>query len=98
MGYASGGGQRLVDDDHVWSAYAARGDGSPLILQSSRAVLTWSHRFEGDRMLVKVAPFGKGVLPLQICVRVFDEIGQLLGAANVEAVAGTDRAEGLRAQ
>jgi hypothetical protein len=98
MGYAPGGRQRLVDDEHVGRAYAASGDGLPLVLRSGRAVATWSHRFEGDRMLVKVAPFQKGVLPLEIYERAFDEIGQLLGAANVEVVAGTDRAERLRAQ
>jgi hypothetical protein len=48
--------------------------------------------------LDKVAPFHKGVLPLEIYERAFHKIGQLLGAASVEVVAGADRAERLRAQ
>jgi hypothetical protein len=43
-------------------------------------------------MLVRVIPFGRGVPP-ELYEHAFDEIGQLLGAANVEVVAGVDREE-----
>jgi winged helix DNA-binding protein len=92
MGHAPGGRQRLVDDKHVGSAYAASGDGLPLVLRGGRAVATWSNRFDGNRMLGRVIPFGRGVPP-ELYEHAFDEIGQLLGAANVEVVAGVDREE-----
>ncbi len=57
MGCAPGGWQRLVGDEHDGSAYAASEDGLPLVLRSGRAAATWSHRFQGDWMLVKLAPF-----------------------------------------
>ena len=33
-----------------------------LVLRGGRAVASWLHRFEGNRMVVEVAPFERGVL------------------------------------
>src|SRR5205823_3627579 len=65
MGHAPDGRQRLVDDAHLALAYstastrvgATAGDGLPLVLQGGRAVASWSHRFEGQRVRVTVTPF-----------------------------------------
>ena len=97
MGHAPDGRQRLVDDEHLGSAYtstdsasgATARDGLPLVLRGGGAVASWSHRFEGDRMLVKLAPFDRGVLPLSLYERAFDEVGQPLGATAVEVLALT---------
>jgi hypothetical protein len=89
MGHASGDRQRLVDDEHVGSAYAPSGDGLPLVLRGGRAVAVWSHRFDGNRMLVKVTPFERGTLPRELYERAFDEVGWLLGATAVEISADT---------
>ncbi len=97
MGHAPDGRQRLVDDEHLRRAYstagsasgATAGDGLPLVLRGGRAVASWSHRFEDDRMVVEVAPFERGILPPPLYENVFDELGQLLGATAVEVVAAT---------
>jgi len=89
MGHAPDGRQRLVDDEHLRRAYSAAGDGLPLILRGGRAVASWTHRFEGDRMLVKVASFERGTLPPPLYENAFDEVGRLLGATTVEFVAAT---------
>jgi hypothetical protein len=97
MGHAPDGRQRLVDDEHLRRAYSAAGsasgatagDGLPLVLRGGRAVASWSHRFEGDRMVVKVAPFERGALSPLHYENAFDEVGQLLGATTVEVVAAT---------
>ena len=97
MGHAPDGRQRLVDDEHLGSAYsttrlasgATAGDGLPLVLRGGRAVARWSHWFEGDRMLVKLTPFKRGILPLSLYERAFDGVGQLLGATAVEVLALT---------
>jgi hypothetical protein len=65
MGHAPDGRRRLVDDEHLVLAYstpstkvgATTGDGLPLILVGGRAVATWSHRLERQRMTVSVMPF-----------------------------------------
>lgn len=97
MGHAPDGRQRLVDDEHLGSAYstsgsasgATAGDGLPLVLCGGRAVANWSHRFEGNRMLVELTPFEGGALPPPLDERAFAEVGQLLGATVVEIVAAT---------
>jgi hypothetical protein len=97
MGYAPSGRQRLVDDAHLGLAYsvagsssgATTGDGLPLLLLGGRAVATWSHRFEADRMLVKVTPFADGAIPAAFYQRAFDPAGQLLGATSVAVAAAT---------
>jgi hypothetical protein len=91
MGYAPDGRRRFVDDAHLGKAYskakagtgATSGDGNPLILRGGRAVAAWSHRFEGNRMLVTVTPFEPDALPPG-CDRLFDEVGSLLGATAME--------------
>lgn len=88
MGHAPDGRQRLVDDGHLGYAYsttgsksgATAGDGMPLVLLGGRAVARWSHRYEGARMLVEVAPFEPGSLPRGMYEHIFDEVGKLLGA------------------
>lgn len=90
MGYAPDGRQRLVDDQFLGRAYtsvqgspgATAGDGLPLVLRSGRAVATWSHRFDGQRMLVSVAPFEGEQLPDSG----FDAVGQLLSASAIDVV------------
>ena len=89
--------RRLVADAHLASAYttagsasgATAGDGLPLVLRGGRAVATWSHRFEGNRMRVTVTPFAPDALPSPVDEHTFELIGQLLGATAVEAVTAT---------
>jgi hypothetical protein len=52
----------------------------PLVLRSGRAVASWSHRFEGNRLKVTVAPFEGRRIP----DNVFDVIGRLLSASTIE--------------
>jgi winged helix DNA-binding protein len=89
MGHAPDGRQRLVDDEHVGSAYATSGDGLPLVLRGGRAVATWSHRFASNLMRVRVIPFERGTFPSELYERTFDEVGRLMGATDVEVIAGT---------
>jgi hypothetical protein len=87
MAYAPHGRQRLVDDRFLSRAYtsvtgspgATAGDGLPLVLRSGRAVASWSHRFEGNRLTVTVAPFEGQQLPDSA----FDAVGQLLSASSI---------------
>jgi hypothetical protein len=92
MGYAPDGRQRLVDDAHLGRAYSTArtggaggtsGDGLPLVLRGGRAVASWSHRFQGDRMLVTVAPFPSEPLAPAVCEGAYVEVGRLLGASAV---------------
>jgi hypothetical protein len=88
MAYAPDGRRRLVDDQFLTRAYtsvtsspgATAGDGLPLVLRNGRAVASWSHRFDRDRLLVMVAPFAGEYLPGSA----FDAVGHLLSAAAVE--------------
>ena len=93
MGYASDGRQRLLDDQHLIHAYTnattpgkggTSGDGLPLLLRGGRAVATWSHRFEGNRMKVQVTPFEPGTLQPELYENAFEEVGRLLGAISVK--------------
>lgn len=92
MGYAPDGRQRLVDDAHLGRAYSTAktggaggtsGDGLPLVLRGGRAVASWSHRFQGDQMLVTVAPFPAETLASAACEGACAEVGRLLGASAV---------------
>jgi hypothetical protein len=92
MGYAPDGRQRLVDDAHFGRAYSTAktggaggtsGDGLPLVLRGGRAVASWSHRFQGDQMLVTVAPFPAETLASAACEGACAEVGRLLGASAV---------------
>ena len=89
MGHAPDGRRRLVEDEHLRRAYSTAGDGMPLLLRGGRAVASWSHRFEGDRMLVKLTPFEGDTIPSPLYKHAFDEVGRLLGATTVEVVAAT---------
>jgi hypothetical protein len=88
MAYAPDGRQRLVDDAFLGRAYtsvegspgATAGDGLPLVLRSGRAVASWSHRFDGQRLSVTVDPFEPGHLPDSA----FDAVGQLLSASTID--------------
>ncbi len=88
MAYAPDSRQRLVDDRFLSRAYtsvsgspgATAGDGMPLVLRSGRAVASWSHRFEGNRLVVTVAPFEGQHLP----DGAFDAVGQLLSASSID--------------
>jgi hypothetical protein len=88
MGYAPDGRQRLVEDRFLSRAYtsvagspgATAGDGLPLVLRSGRAVASWSHHFEGNRLSITVAPFEGQQVP----DRVFDAVGTLLGASSLD--------------
>ncbi len=90
MGHAPDGRQRLVDDAYLGLAYSKggggtlAGDGLPLVLRGGRAVASWSHRFDGNRMRVKVTPFEPGALSHSLYERAFDDAAQLLGATAVE--------------
>src|SRR5581483_8519422 len=54
------------------------------VTRARTAVATWSHRFDGNRLLVTVTPFESGALPRAVYERTFDAVGQLLGASSVE--------------
>ncbi|TME93509.1 MAG: hypothetical protein E6I52_24215 [Chloroflexi bacterium] len=92
MAYAPDGRQRLVDDAFLGRAYttvegspgATAGDGLPLVLRSGRAVAIWSHRFDGQRLSVTVAPFEGQQLPNSA----FDAVGQLLSASTIDVTTG----------
>jgi hypothetical protein len=85
MGYAPDGRGRLVDDAHLGVVYGdgpvASGDGMPLVLQGGRAVAVWSHRFDGDRMLVRWRPLVRGTA---LSARLFEPAAELLGAQDVD--------------
>jgi hypothetical protein len=90
MGHAPDGRQRLVDDEHLKLAFstadtrvgATAGDALPLILRGGRAIASWSHRLDGERMTVRIAPFGRSRLPARAALnRAFTPIGKLFGAA-----------------
>ena len=92
MGYAPDGRQRFVDDQHLQKAYThsgtagrggTMGDGLPLLLRGGRAVASWSHRFEGNRMTIKVAPFEPATLQPAFYEHAFATIGELLGATSI---------------
>jgi hypothetical protein len=92
MGHAPDGRQRLVDDEHLPLAFstadtrvgATAGDALPLILRGGRAIASWSHRLDGDRMTVTIAPFGRSRLPARAALnRAFAPIGEFF-EANVE--------------
>jgi hypothetical protein len=92
MGHAPDGRQRLVDDAHLARAYttkatsgragATTGDGLPLLLRGGRAVATWSHRFQGNKLRIEVTPFE--TLPAKLYAPAFDNVGALLGASAIE--------------
>jgi hypothetical protein len=96
MGYAPDGRQRLVDDEHLRLAFstadtrvgATAGDALPLILRGGRAIASWSHRLDGERMSVTVAPFGRSRMPARAALsRAFAPIARLF-EAGVEMHAG----------
>jgi hypothetical protein len=93
MAYAPDGRQRLLDDAHLSLAYtnastegkgATSGDGQPLLLRGGRAEAVWLHRFEGNRMQVKISPFEGNSLSSTLDSGVFEGIGRLLGASSIE--------------
>ena len=100
MGYAPDGRQRLVEDRFLGRAYtsvsgspgATAGDGLPLVLRSGRAVASWSHHFEGNRLSVTVAPFEGQQLP----DRAFDAVGKLLSASSIEVESTTPNQDAVR--
>lgn len=92
MGHAPDGRGRLVDDRHLESAYTTRGSGSgatlgdglPLVLAGGRAVASWRHRFEKDRMQVEGTPFDGEELPPGGLDAAFERAAGLLEADGVE--------------
>ncbi len=90
MGHAPDGRQRLVNNEHLRSAYSTGGagtlpgDGLSLVLVGGRAVASWSHRFERNQMLIRITSFEADVLRSLPYVRAFDDVGRLLEAAAVE--------------
>jgi hypothetical protein len=93
MGYAPDGRQRWIDDGHLIKAFTLlgrpvqSGDALPLVLRGGRAIASWSHRFEGDRMLVTIKPFEHSSLPGN---HVFEQIAILFGATRIEVTVATD--------
>jgi hypothetical protein len=92
MGYAPDGRQRLVDDERLKLAFstadtrvgATAGDALPLVLRGGRAIASWSHRLDGERMTVTVAPFGRSRMPARATLqRAFAPVGKLF-EANVQ--------------
>jgi hypothetical protein len=92
MAYERSGRQRLIDDEHLPSAYtssaspragATLGDGLPLVLKGGRAAGTWSHRFQGNRMQVVLSPFAGERVTASDFKASFEAIGRLLGASDV---------------
>jgi winged helix DNA-binding protein len=88
MGYAPDGRARFIEDRFLSRAYtsvtgspgATSGDGLPLVLLGGRACATWSHRFDGNRLAVSVAPFEDSPTP-RIGEITFQEVATLLGAS-----------------
>jgi len=95
MGYAPDGRQRLIADADLGSAYtligkaATAGDGLPLVLRGGQAVASWSHRFAGDRMLVRVTPFANESVPPVVADGAFAGVGRLLGATAIQVEVAT---------
>ena len=96
MGLAPDGRQRFLDDGNLATAYSkagtggaggTSGDGLPLVLRGGRAVGTWSHRFDRDRMSAEIALFPKERLAAAAMKRELDAIGDLLGADEVKLTA-----------
>jgi hypothetical protein len=90
MGYAPDGRQRLIEDKHLPLAYstageagATSGDGKPLLLRDGRAVASWSHRFERDRLLIEVTRFESRGGTQKLCEAAFEDAGVALGAATI---------------
>jgi winged helix DNA-binding protein len=94
MGYAPDGRQRFIDDRFLSLAYtsvmgspgATSGDGRPLLLVGGMAVGTWSHRFEGQRMLIDI-PMFEGA---SVSERAFDAVRELLSASSVEVTTAVE--------
>jgi hypothetical protein len=63
---------------------ATAGDGLPLVLRGGRAVASWAHRFEGQRLRVVVTPFAGETLPPAAYEPAFQDVGRLLDASAVE--------------
>lgn len=90
MAYERSGRHRLIDEEHLTSAYsspastrfgATLGDGLPLLLKGGRAVATWSHKLQGNRMQVAISPFqGEDIRP-EAYRTSFEAIATLLGAS-----------------
>ena len=91
MGYAPDGRQRFIDDEYLPLAYtsvtgspgATSGDGMPLILRGGRAVGTWTHRFDGQRMQITIRPFAKQT---KLPDDTFGAVGELLNASSVGVI------------
>lgn len=101
MGLAPDGRQRFLDDANLVAAYskagtggagATSGDGLPLLLRAGKAVATWSHRFDRDRMTVDVKPFPKERVARASLGRELDATGEMLGADSVTTPAPTSDA------
>lgn len=95
MGYAPDGRQRFIEDRFVSLGYtsvlgspgATSGDGLPLVLVGGRAVATWSHRFDGSRLAVRVSPFDETEMP-PIGETTFEGVAALLGASALQVTIG----------
>ena len=83
MGYERSGRQRLVHDAHAPAILNHMGDGLPLLLRGGRAVATWAHRFQRDRLNVEVTPLVGERVELAEYEQRLDEVGRLLGATSV---------------
>jgi hypothetical protein len=91
MGYAPDGRARFIEDRFLNRAYtsvtgspgATSGDGLPLVLVGGRAVATWAHRFDGNRLSVSVAAFERDTRA-PIGEATFQDAASLLGASDLE--------------
>jgi hypothetical protein len=92
MGYAPDGRQRFIDDRYLKQAYtsatgspgATAGDGLPLVLVGGRAVASWAHRFEGQRMRISITRWETQQLPDSA----FVAVGELLNASVIDVGGG----------
>lgn len=98
MGLAPDGRQRFIDDANLAATYskagaggagATSGDGLPLVLRDGRAIATWTHRFDRDRMSVQLKPFARERVAPAALANELEVVGELLGADDVQIVTGT---------
>jgi hypothetical protein len=99
MAYERSGRGRLIDEEHLASAYtstasaragATLGDGLPLLLKEGCAVGTWSQRLQGNRMKVELSPFAGERVVARDFEASFEAVGRLLAATDVSVNANLE--------
>jgi hypothetical protein len=77
--------EHIVSLEHQSQVFRAQGWIAPVVLVDGRAVATWSHNRQGNRLSVKVTPFES--MPQHLTARILEEaldLGRFLEIPNVE--------------